>query len=115
MTDADRAEYLWRALSACVALDRELTVATVTHWLEHHGAGLPDVPLMQERVREDATMWAASASQEELLSYFAAAVLELERSPVTERGAKRMAALGYKNMSDEAKAGFRAWLEKQNG
>lgn len=115
MTNEDRAEHLWRALSACAGLDRELTVATVTHWLEYHGAGLPDVPLMQERLRDDARMWAASATQEELIAYVAAGVMELEKTPLTDRAAKRLAATGYGHMNAESRAGFMAWVEKQNG
>lgn len=113
MTNEERAEHLWRALNACLGLDRELTITTVTHWLEYHGAGSPDVPLMQERIRDDAKLWAASASQAELEAYTAAAVMELEKSPITGKAAKRLAALSWKRMSAEDRSRFRDWIGKQ--
>ena len=106
-------ERLWRLLSACAGLDRDVTIATVTHWLEYHGAGFPDVALFQERIRDDAKLWAASASQQELEAYLAAAVLEMERSPITDRAAKRLAALGVKHMSAESLLKFREWVRSQ--
>lgn len=113
MTNEDRAEHLWRALNACRGLDPALTITTVTHWLEHHGAGSPDVPLMQERVRDDAKSWALAASQAELEAYVAAAVIELEKAPITGKAAKRLAALGWKRMGAEDRAAFRDWIGKQ--
>jgi len=113
MTDEQRVEHLWRALSSCAGLDRDLTIATVTHWLEYHGAGSPDVPLMQERVRDDAKLWASSAHQAELEAYVAAAVMELEKSPITGKAAKRLAALAWKRMDAEDRSKFRDWIGKQ--
>lgn len=110
MTNEERAEHLWRALNAWRGLDPELTITTVTHWLEHHGAGYPDVPLMQERIRDDAKTWAMSASQAELEAYVAAAVIELDRAPITGKAAKRLAALAWGRMDAEARAGFRNWI-----
>ena len=104
MTDEDRAGYLWRGLNTCMALDKDLTIATVTHWLEYHGAGSPDVPLMQERVRDDARYWAMAATQPELEAYVSAAVIELENSPVTARATKRLAAWAWKNMRADDRA-----------
>lgn len=110
MTDQDRADFLWRALSACKELKPEITIATVTHWLEHHGAGFPDTPLMQERIRSDAKFWAAAATQDELEAYVVAAVIEMERSLVTEKTLKRLAALAWKNMNIKSREGFRNWI-----
>lgn len=112
MTDEDRAAFLWRGLNACAGLNKEITLRTVTHWLEYHGAGSPDVPLMQERVRDDAKLWAAAAQQAELEAYLAAAVMELERSALTIKAAKRVAALGFKAMDAETKEKFKAWAEQ---
>ena len=114
MTDEDRAGHLWRSLSACKELNPELTIATVLHWVEYHGAGFPDVPLVQEKVRDDAKLWSACATQPELEAYLAAALMELERSPLTVRGAKRLAALGVRNMDLTARAAFTTWLETIN-
>ena len=113
MTNEERAGYVWRALTAWLRVDRETTLATVTHWLEYHGAGLPDVPLMQDRVRDDAKIWAASASQFELEAYMAAAVMQLERSPLTDRASKRITAMGFKNMSAESCSKFKEWVGQQ--
>lgn len=110
MTDEQRAETLWRSLTACLHLDRDVTLATVTHWLEQHGSGLPHVPLFEETVRDDAKFWAASAHQAELEAYLAACVLELERSALTTRAAKRLAAVAYKAMDAETQQKFREWL-----
>ena len=65
---------------------------------------------MQERVRDDANMWAMAASQAELEAYVAAAVIELEKSPITGKAAKRLAALGWKRMSAEDRGKFRDWI-----
>lgn len=113
MTNEERAEHLWRALSSCAGLDRDLTIATVTHWLEYHGAGMPEVPFMQERVREDAKLWASSAHQAELEAYVAAAVMELEASLITGKVAKRLAALAWKSMDAEDRSRFKDWIGKQ--
>jgi len=108
--DERRAALLWSGLSDCRNLDHALTVATVTHWLEHHGAGLPDVPLMRERLRDDAKLWAVSASTEELEAYVAAAVVALEGAPITGKAAKRLAASAWRNMSAEDKHKFKEWI-----
>lgn len=113
MTDEQRAAHLWNGLNDCARIERGITVATVTHWLEYHGAGFPDVPLMQERVRDDAKLWAASASQAELEAYVAAGIMELEKSLLTARALKRLAALAWKNMSAEDRSKFKEWIEQQ--
>lgn len=112
MTDDERAAHLWRGLNVCRSMAPDIAVATVTHWLEYHGAGSPDVPLMQERVRDDASFWAASAHQVELEAYLAAALMELEKSPLTIRAAKRLAALGFKAMDAETQEKFKTWVNR---
>ena len=113
MTDEDRAAFLWHALNECLRKDRSLTLRTITHWLEFHGAGMPQVALMQERVRDDAQLWAMSAQQIELETYTAAAVVVLENSPLPERAAKRIAAWAYKTMSEQSREAFREWMDKK--
>jgi len=115
MTNEERAEHLWRALNACRGLDPELTITTVTHWLEHHGAGYPDVPLMQERVRDDAKTWAMSASQAELEAYVAAAIHELGSAPITGKAVKRLAAFGFQKMHSEDQEKFLFWAQGGTG
>lgn len=112
MTDEDRAYLLWQGLNDCHALNDAVAITTVTHWLEYHGAGLPDVVLLSERVRDDAALWAASAHQTELEAYLAAALMALEKSPLTNRAAKRLAALGFKSMDIVSREAFREWTEK---
>lgn len=113
MTNEERAAHLWHGLNDCARIEKGITVATVTHWLEYHGAGFPDVPLMQERVRDDAKLWAVSASQAELEAYVAAGVMELEKSPLPARAAKRLAALAWKNMGADDRAKFKEWIDQQ--
>jgi hypothetical protein len=110
MTNDERASHLWRSLSACRELNADVTIATVTHWLEYHGAGSPDVPLMQERVRDDAKFWASCAQQFELEAYLAASLMELNRSPLSIRAAKRLAALAFKAMDAETQEQFKEWV-----
>lgn len=110
MTDDERADHLWRALNSCASLNRELTIATVTHWLEYHGAGHPDVPMVQEKIRAEALFWSELASQAELEAYVAAGVMALERAPLTSKAIKRLAALAWKKMDAEARLGFRNWI-----
>lgn len=110
MNDHDRAGALWQGLNDCRALDDDLTVTTVTHWLEYHGAGYPDVALFQEKIRDDARFWAASAHQAELEAYMAAAIAELEASSLTRKAMKRLAALAWRRMAAEDKAKFKEWI-----
>lgn len=112
MTNEERAGHLWYGLNDCRAIDPDITVATVTHWLEYHGAGMPDPSYMNERLREDAKTWALCAHQHELEAYLAAAIMELERTPLTDRAAKRLAALAYRAMNSEDQAKFREWVQK---
>lgn len=113
LTDEDRAAYLWRGLNACIGLDPKLTIATVTHWLEHHGARMPDVADMDERTREQAKFWAASANQQELEVYLVACVMEIERTPITDRAAKRLGAFAYRIMDLPSKDAFGEWVKRQ--
>ena len=113
MTNEQRAELLWHGLNDCRNSDPDTAIATVTHWLEYHGAGYPDVQLMIERVRDDARFWAASASQAELEAYLSAAIMELDLSPLTERAAKRLTALGFKNMTAGDREKFKRWVDSQ--
>ena len=113
MTDEDRAEALWRSLTACLRLNRDLTMKTVTWWLDYHGAGAPVVPMDQERLRGDAQLWAAAATQAEIEAYLAAAVLELEKSDVAPRAMKRLAALSWRQMNAEDRVKFREWVNAQ--
>lgn len=115
MTDEQRALALWQGLDACYRLQPHITITVVAHWIEAHGAGYPDVALMQERIREDAALWAASASQVELEAYAAAAIMEMERTSITVRAAKRIAALGVRTMDAVSLDAFKGWIGKQYG
>ena len=109
----DAAYMLWRGLDDCWAISGNTTITTVTHWLEYRGAGSPDVPLMMERTRDDATFWASCAHQFELEAYVAAGVMQLENSPITAKAAKRLAAMGFKAMDPETRASFKKWVADQ--
>lgn len=112
MTDEERATILWTSLNNCLSLDKDLTLKVVSTWLEHHGAGSPDVSFMQERVRDDAKFWAMAALPIELEAYVAAGVVELERSPIANRALKRLAALAYRGMDAASRLSFLEWAKK---
>ena len=113
MTDEERAWHLWDALNACKLLNGDLTIATVTHWLEYHGVGYPDAPLMQERLRDDARFWSMCATQPELEAYLVACTVEMEKTPVTAKAMKRLAALAWERMKPEDRAKFRDWINSK--
>ncbi len=105
-------ERIWRSLSKCAGIDVGGVMATVTHWLEYHSAGSPDVPLMRERVRDDANLWAMAASQEELEAYVSAAIMELGKSPITNKAAKRLSFLSVGHMDSDTKEKFKEWMNR---
>lgn len=113
MIAEQKATLLWQGLNDCAQDDKEAAVTTVTHWLEHHGAGYPDVPLMQERARDDAIFWADCAHQFELEAYLSAILKTLPSSPITKRCIKKLAAMSWQRMDDEDRAAFKAWIERQ--
>lgn len=110
--DQRKAETLWKGLNELLSQDRDLTLKTVSTWLEHHGAGSPDVAFLQERVRDDAKLWAMAAQPYELEAYVAAGVVELERSPIANRALKRLAALAYRGMDASSQMAFLEWTRK---
>lgn len=112
MTDEERATILWTRLNDLLSIDRDLTLKVVSVWLEHHGAGSPDVSFMQERVRDDAKFWALAAQPYELEAYIAAGVVELEHSPIATRALKRLAAMAYKGMDAASRLAFLEWAKK---
>lgn len=113
MTDEERAGLLWEGLNDCAALDKRIAVATVSHWLEHHGAGYPDVPLIEEKVRDDARFWASCAQQHELEAYVAAGIAEMENAPMTEKQLRRLLAVAYRRLSPEGRIAAKKWMDTQ--
>lgn len=111
MTSDERAYLLWHGLNDCAALDRTAAVSTVTAWLEHHGAGVPDVTLMQETMRRDALFWSELATPEELEAYAVAAITSLGNTPLTAKQVKRLAAMSWRRMNAQDRAAFKEWIE----
>ena len=111
--EGERAEILYGFLDRSRAVMGEWVAVVVTHWLERNGAGCPDVPLLQEKVREDAQLWAGCAHQAELEAYLSAALGEMEKSVLTTKAAKRLAALSYKSLSPEDRLAFIQWAGNQ--
>lgn len=109
------AERIFAELNTAKRGEPDLTIMTVAHWLDEQCAGFPHVALVAERVREEAALWAASAQEHELEAYIAAAIVALEKSPITGKAAKRLAALGYRHMDAPARQAFAAWMEKHEG
>ena len=79
-------------------------------FLDQRSEGFPEVDwFYRDRPRQAAAMWAASAGQEELEAYLAAAVLEMEKSPITTKAVKRLAALSYRLMDATERGKFLEW------
>jgi hypothetical protein len=112
MTPEERAEALWLGLNDCAAIDRDTAISTVAHWLEYHGAGVPDVPLLQEKIRSDALFWAELATSEELEAYVVAGLTALTASALTSRQTRRMAAMAWRRMTPQERVAFKNWIEK---
>jgi hypothetical protein len=106
------AEQIWLGLNDCSNADAKITIKTVTHWIEHSGAGYPDVPLLQDTIKADAELWADAASDYELEAYMAAALGAMGKMPIYERAAKHLAALSYKSLGLLSRDKFKAWTEK---
>ena len=111
--EGERAEILYNLLNRMKATMGEWVAVVVTHWLERNGAGCPDVPLLQEKLRDDAQAWAGCAHQAELEAYLSAALGEMEKTVLTEKSAKRLAALSFKSLSPDRRAAFIEWAGKQ--
>lgn len=114
MSKVDMANEMWRGLSSCIRADRSVALTTVSHWLEHHGAGYPEVPFLPEKIRDDARFWSLCAVQHELEAYIAAAITALDRSELTDRQSKRLAAASWKQMTPTSKEAFREWINKND-
>lgn len=110
MTDDQRAESLWHGLNACKAINADLTIQTITHWLEYHGAGNPIVKLFIELLNADARFWASAATPAEREAYLKAILLHGQLSAASETAAKRIVAICWQVMTDESKNRFRAWI-----
>lgn len=113
MTSEERAALLWHGLNDCARIDKRDAVVTVSHWLEHHGAGYPDVPLFAEKVRNDASFWASLAAPDELAAYYLAAANMLGVTPLTTKQTKLMLVECLKRLSTEDKKGFMEWAKTQ--
>lgn len=104
---------MWQGLSDCASLDRRDAICTVTAWLEYHGAGYPDVPLIQQQVRKDAAFWVELATPDELSAYYLAASIKLRETPLTTKQTKLMLADCFKRLSKKDKEGFIEWAKTQ--
>ena len=113
MTDHERAALLWDGLNDCAVQDKKTALVTVSHWLDHHGAGYPDVPLLPEKVRDDARFWSSCATQHELEAYVSAGISEIENAALTEKQLRRLLAMAYRRVSAEGRVAFKKWMETQ--
>lgn len=94
---------------------RRGAVAAALAFLDQDGAGLPDVPLFDEKVRAEASLWSSLATQHELEAYVVAGIMELESAPMTSKALKRLAAFTFRRMSAQDRAAFLGWADKQVG
>jgi hypothetical protein len=112
-SEGEIAETVCKLLDSAKRHSGPWAAVAATHWLDRNGAGCPDVPLMAEKVREDAAFWASCAHQAELEAYAVASITALEKTVVTENAAKRLAATAYKTLTPESRLAFIKWAEKQ--
>ena len=83
-------------------------------FLDQYGAGMPEVDWYALNTpRQTAARWAMSANQIEIEAYLAAAVTEMEQTPVTSKALKRLAAIAWKAMSAEDRVKFRGWINNE--
>lgn len=94
-------------------IDRHGTAVGALAFLEQAGAGLPDVPLFPEKVRQDAQMWADCADPAELEAYLVAVVAALQDSPLLNKQVKRLAALSFGRMNEQDRQAFLNWSKQQ--
>lgn len=114
MSDQEHAARI--ALQALVnarAIDAGGAMIAAAAYVEEYGAGFPDVPLISEQVRRDASMWADCAAPHELEAYTVAAVGALADSPLLDRQLRKLAALAFGRMTPETKQKFKDWTETQ--
>ena len=93
--------------------DMRATCVAAYVFLDTYGSGAPDVPMIEERVRDDAKMWAACAQPHELEAYLVAAIMELDKSPLVDKQVKRLAATTFNRMDADDRERFLAWAKKQ--
>lgn len=104
------AEQVWSCLNIYSREDRDMTVAMATAWLDQNGAGHPDVPLFQEKVRSDALFWAEVASPGELEAYVVAGIDRMKGTVFGGRQMKRLAGTVWRRMSPGERAEFMEWI-----
>lgn len=109
----EAASLLWHGLNDCANLDRTTAIAAVSSWLDFHGAGCPDVPLLREKVRQDAIFWADLASPDELAAYFLASGATLRNTPLGQKQTKIILAEMFTRLSVDDRNAFMKWAEKQ--
>lgn len=100
-------------LQTLLQADRISAHVAAYAFLSECGMGMPDVPLVEEQVRSDASIWAACAAPHELEAYIVAAVQALERGPLVDNQLKRLGAMAFKRMNEADRERFKAWMTKQ--
>ena len=110
----DATEKALIALARAAKLDPAAAQCAAFVFLDECGAGVPDVPMLQENVRRDAQMWADCAAPHELEAYIAAAISALDNgSAVLKNQMKRLGALAYRRMGADGREGFKQWMDRQ--
>lgn len=100
------AEALGHTIAACMDEDRGATVAVLAAALEDLGAGYPAVPLLQDRIRDDAAFWATCASPPELEAYAAAALHQISKTAFALIARKRLLVWLWTGLPPTEKAAF---------
>lgn len=114
MTEQEHAARIaLQALVNAQGIDASGAMIAAAAYVEQYGAGFPDVPLVSEQVRRDASLWADCAAPHELEAYTVAAVGALADSPLLDKQLRKLAALAYGRMSPETKQKFKDWIDQQ--
>ena len=114
MTDEEHAAHIaLRALINAQGIDAGGAMIAAASYMEQYGAGYPDVPLVSEQVRRDASLWADCAAPHELEAYTVAAIGALSDSPLLDRQLRKLAALSFGRMTPETKQKFKDWINQQ--
>jgi hypothetical protein len=108
------AQIIWDSLSdMAVVADKDVVGATIAQWVDAHGAGFPDAPLIQHQVRQDAMYWADLANHDERQAYFLASATKLRDDPMTTKQTKIMLAECFQRLTPEDQTAFAEWAGKQ--
>lgn len=96
-------------------IDHATTVAMLAALLDDLGAGSPSVPLLMDRVRDDAQFWAECATPIEVEAYTAAGLQAISRGAFCIAARKRLLIALWNSMTPADKRSFMSHAGKPGG